>query len=311
IESFIGFNTVTTKALTSQYPTTVPFRSTAFSYEGTWSTTEKASSTRYIDDQLVKYNSTYSYWITYDSSDQEHQYSWPGGSTRLTFFSYSPASLSGTATVTTDGVGISSWDVKTQTGDILVADIAEDKTRNESLAGYTGVPTYFKHKLTRIVFRFGIASDATEETQVKITSISLKDVYSSGTYSRGGYSDDSWTGVNLESSWTLKSYEYGLVISRESLSDDLEFNMIPQMLTKGETTHPILEIGYKSSIDDGTTWEDKTASCFFDENLRQDTWEKGKKYIYTIYIGVGQYPIVLGGSVDDWGAGDISEITVG
>ena len=296
--SIIGFNTVCTKAVTSKYPTTVPFRSTAFSYSGTWDA-NKSSVTKYIDEELVKYNSTYSYWITYDG-DTEKAYSWPGGTTKLTFFSYSPETLKGTVSVTTDGVGISSWDVKTNTGDILVADIAQDKTKNESLAGYTGVPTLFKHKLSRIVFQFGIADDASDDdTKISLTSIVLNDVCSSGSYSRGGYADDKWTPSPSppKSSWSLFAGDLEL---SKSLSPDKEFNMIPQSLLATASTHPELVIGYKLSTDRGVTWESKTATCYFDENLRQESWEKGKKYTYTIYIGVGQYPIDFDASVAIW-----------
>lgn len=307
--SIIGFNTVCTKAVTSKYPTTVPFRSTAFSYSGTWDANKSSTTPRYIDEELVKYNSTYSYWITYDG-DTEKAYSWPGGDTKLTFFSYSPETLKGTVSVTTDGVGISSWDVKTNTGDILIADIAQDKTKNESLAGYSGVPTLFKHKLSRIVFQFGLAEEASEKTQIKVTSIVLKGVYSSGAYSRGGYADDQWSPSSLQSEWKL--YENtGLKLSKGSLSSELPFNMIPQSLLASGTTHPELVIGYDISTDDGTSWSSETASCFFDENLRLESWEKGKKYTYKIYIGVGQYPIKFTGGVTEWSNGDTSTITIG
>lgn len=297
--SIIGFNTVCTKAVTSKYPTTVPFRSTAFSYSGTWDANKSPVET-YINEELVKYNSTYSYWITYDDEDNEKAYPWPGGDTKLTFFSYSPSSLKGRVSVSTDGVGISSWDVTTDNRDILVADIAQDKTKNESLAGYTGVPTLFKHKLSRIVFEFGIADDASDDTKISLTSIVLKDVYSSGSYSRGGYADDQWRPSSLLSEWMLYKNNTGLNLSKGSLSDELPFNMIPQSLLASGTTHPELVIGYDISTDRGVTWRSETASCFFDENLRQESWEKGKKYTYTIYIGVGQYPIDFDASVAIW-----------
>lgn len=307
--SIIGFNTVCTKAVTSKYPTTVPFRSTAFSYSGTWNANKSPVDT-YINEELVKYNSTYSYWITYDG-DTEKAYSWPGGTTKLTFFSYSPETLKGTVSVTTDGVGISSWDVKTNTGDILVADIAQDKTKNESLAGYTGVPTLFKHKLSRIVFEFGIADDASDDTKIRLTSIVLKDVCFSGSYSRGGYADDKWTPSAPESSsWSWSLFAGDLELSK-SLSTDKEFNMIPQSLLASGTTHPELVIGYDISTDSGKNWRSETASCFFDENLRLESWEKGKKYTYKIYIGVGLYPIKFKGGVTDWSNGDTSTITIG
>lgn len=312
--SIIGFNTVSTstKAVTSKYPTDKPFRSTAFVYSGSWDT-DKASSTKYIDDALVKYNSEYSYWINYkEDGTTEDPKSWPGGTSKLTFFSYSPSTLKGTASVSIDGVSISSWDVTGDTGDILVADIAQDKTKNESLAGYTGVPTNFRHKLSKIVFRFSIADEAVEGTQVKVTSISLKDVYSAGSYSRGGYPDDNWTtsSTSLKSSgWSL--FSGSLDIEKGGFSAEKDFNMIPQRLVASASTHPVLEIGYDLSTDNGSNWESKTASCYFDENLRQEEWEKGKKYTYSFYIGVGQYPIEFDASVLDWTDFDQGTINIG
>lgn len=302
--SLIGFNTVSTKAA-SAYPTGNPFITTSYKLASgkTWDANKADAGSPIINQDEVTYNSTYNYWKT--ATD----YYWPTDGSTLTFFSYSPSSLKGRVSVSTDGVGISSWDVKTNTGDILVADIAQDKTKNESLAGYTGVPTLFKHKLSRIVFEFGIADDASDDTKISLTSIVLKDVYSSGSYSRGGYADDKWTPSPsaLETSWSLFAGDLEL---SKSLSTDKEFNMIPQSLLATGTTHPELVIGYKLRTDD-SSWESKTATCYFDENLRLESWEKGKKYTYKIYIGVGQYPIKFTGGVTDWSNGGTSTITIG
>lgn len=303
--SLIGFNTVSTKAA-SAYPTGNPFITTSYKLASgkTWDANKADAGSPIINQEEVTYNSTYNYWKT------AMDYYWPTDGSTLTFFSYSPSSLKGRVSVSTDGVGISSWDVTTDNRDILVADIAQDKTKNESLAGYTGVPTLFKHKLSRIVFQFGLAEEASKETQIKVTSIVLKGVYSSGAYSRGGYADDQWSPSSLQSEWKL--YENtGLKLSKGSLSSELPFNMIPQSLLASGTTHPELVIGYDISTDDGTSWSSETASCFFDENLRLESWEKGKKYTYKIYIGVGQYPIKFTGGVTEWSNEDTSTITIG
>ena len=220
--SLIGFTTVSTKAA-SAYPTGSPFITTSYQLASgkTWDA-NKADASLIINQEEVSYNATYNYWKT--AAD----YYWPTDGSTLTFFSYSPASLKGRVIVSTEGVRISSWDVTSNSGDILVADIAQDKTKNESLAGYTGVPTNFRQKLSKIVFRFSIADEADDATRVNVTSIRLKDVYSAGAYSRGGYSDDKWT----PSSTSLKSSDWGLysgslTISKGSFSAEQEFNMIP------------------------------------------------------------------------------------
>ncbi len=306
VRSLIGFTTVSTKAA-SAYPTGSPFITTSYKLASgkTWDA-NKEEARIFINQQEVRYNATYNYWKT--TTD----YYWPDDG-RLTFFSYSPTTLKGSKTsVSTDGVSISSWDVTSDSGDILVADIAQDKTKNESLAGYTGVPTNFRQKLSKIVFRFSIADEADDATRVNVTSIRLKDVYSAGAYSRGGYSDDKWT----PSSTSLKSSDWGLysgslTISKGSFSAEQEFNMIPQRLVASASAHPILEIGYNISTDNGVNWESKTASCYFDENLRQEEWEKGKKYTYKIYIGVGQHPIDFDASVVDWSDYDGLQVSIG
>ena len=305
--SLIGFTTVSTKAA-SAYPTGSPFITTSYQLASgkTWDA-NKAEASLNINQEEVSYNATYNYWKT------DTDYYWPTDGSTLTFFSYSPTTLKGSKTsVSTEGVRISSWDVTSDSGDILVADIAQDKTKNESLAGYTGVPTNFRQKLSKIVFRFRIADEADAATQVKVSSISLKDVYSAGLYSRGGYSDDKWTpsSTSLKSSrWSLYSGSFD--IARGSFSAEQEFNMIPQRLLASASAHPILEIGYSISTDGGANWESKTASCYFDENLRQEEWEKGKKYSYNIYIGVGQYPIDFDASVVEWTDCDGLKVPIG
>lgn len=305
--SLIGFTTVSTKAA-SAYPTGSPFITTSYKLASgkTWDA-NKAEAGININQEEVSYNATYNYWKT----DTDHY--WPTDGSTLTFFSYSPTTLKGSKTsVSTEGVSISSWDVTSDSGDILVADIAQDKTKNESLAGYTGVPTNFRQKLSKIVFRFCIADEADANTQVKVSTIRLKDVYSAGRYSRGGYSDDKWTpsSTSLKSSgWSL--YSGSIVIAKGSFSAEQEFNMIPQRLVASASAHPILEIGYSISTDSGLSWESKTASCYFDENLRQEEWEKGKKYSYNIYIGVGQYPIDFDASVDYWTDFDGLKVPIG
>ena len=307
--SLIGFTTVSTKAA-SAYPTGSPFITTSYKLASgkTWDANKAEASTFiFINQEEVSYNTTYNYWKT--AAD----YYWPTDGSTLTFFSYSPTTLKGSKTsVSTDGVSISSWDVTSDSGDILVADIAQDKTKNESLAGYTGVPTNFRQKLSKIVFCFSIANEAGDDTRVEVTSIRLKDVYSAGAYSRGGYSDDKWT----PSSTSLKSlgwelYSESLSIEKGSFSAEKEFNMIPQRLVASASAHPIMEIGYSISTDRGLHWESKTASCYFDENLRQEEWEKGKKYTYKIYIGVGQYPIDFDASVADWSDYNGLQVSIG
>ena len=137
-KSRIGFNTAMTKAAVG-YPTGSKFISTAYTIAstGSWdNASDRANADVRINEEEVSYNNTEKYWST------TTRYYWDNY--KYTFFSYSPSSLKDKVDVSTDGVAISNWDVEADaTTEILVADIAKDKTKNESFSGYSGVPTNF------------------------------------------------------------------------------------------------------------------------------------------------------------------------
>ena len=107
----------------------------------------------YIPISEVSYLSSVSTWST------ATPYYWPKTGS-LTFFSYSPykykeagstETLAVEALTGNDGFQLE-YDVDAhQDTDFMVADIAKDKTANETNGGYKGVPTVFRHKLTQIV----------------------------------------------------------------------------------------------------------------------------------------------------------------
>lgn len=136
------------------YPTTLPFGTLAYYLPSgnTWKD-HKANATLYIPKSMVVHNN--GNWKVDGKT-----YYWPKSGS-LTFFAYSPfAHEDGTLlavdkvsnTTHDDGIHILNYDVHAhQATDFMVADIAMDKTANESNGGYTGVPIVFRHKLSQIV----------------------------------------------------------------------------------------------------------------------------------------------------------------
>lgn len=136
------------------YPTGLPFGTLAYYLPSgkTWNA-NKADATLYIPKSEVVHNN--GNWEVKGKT-----YYWPKSGS-LTFFAYSPfAHEDGTLlavdkvynTTHDDGIHILNYDVHAhQATDFMVADIAEDKTANESNGGYTGVPIVFRHKLSQIV----------------------------------------------------------------------------------------------------------------------------------------------------------------
>lgn len=311
-KSRIGFNTAMTKAAVG-YPTGSKFISTAYTIASTktWdNASDRAGATLLIDEEEVSYNVTEKYWSTTTARYWDANY-------KYTFFSYSPSSLKDKVDVSTDGVAISNWDVEADaTTEILVADIAKDKTKNESFSGYSGVPTNFRQKLSKLSFKMRISEYAANNTKVTLREIKLSHICTRGNYSKGGYADDVWTVVEgSRKTGTTGTSVFTVFTGSQELSTESDFNpdsklIIPQSLLQSGSYHPTLIVEYKIQVGEGAV-ETKTAKCYFDINLRQESWEKGMEYTYTIHIGVGQYPIEFDATVDNWSTINNGEVNIG
>lgn len=311
-KSRIGFNTAMTKAAVG-YPTGSRFISTAYSIAstGSWdNVSDRAYATEIINEEEVYYIPAERYW----STTIAHYWD---ANRKYTFFSYSPSSLKGTkVSVRTDGVAISNWDVEADAREILVADIAKDKTKNESFSGYSGVPTNFRQKLSKLSFKMRISEYAANNTKVTLREIKVSHICTRGNYSKGGYADDVWTVVEgSRKTGTTGTSVFTVFTGSQELSTESYFNpdsklIIPQSLLQSGSYHPTLIVEYQIQVGTGAA-ETKTAECHFDINLRQESWEKGMEYTYTIHIGVGQYPIEFDATVDNWSAINNGEVNIG
>ena len=302
----IGYEVVENQPVTKAvFPTDQTFMSTAYRLTSgmTWDANSVQAEQHFNTlQEEVKYQGTY--WKT------DHDYYWPTDGGSLTFFSYTPKSVS--ATITKDGVSVNSWDVVAKKGQvILVADIAKDKTKNESYAGFSGVPTLFRHKLSKVSFRVAKSAYAEEGIDVSIKSIKIVDIYTKGNYTRGGYENDAWSGWKGQKTTSdpYVVYDSGatpVLVDNTPVQKGEDMIMIPQMLSQNGSRHPRVIVEYKTSTEPDIT----TAECFFVENFRSGQWAKGNHYTYTIYIGVGQYPIEFDGSVSDWSSTDMGATIV-
>lgn len=300
----IGYNVVTSNPVksTSAYGNDGTFMSSAYALKSSQSwDSDAASATLEFGPEEVKWNG--SYWST-----DPKQY-WPSDK-KLTFFSYAPATLKDKdygVSIGKEGVAANGWDALGSHKDktFLVADIAKDKTKNEAYAGYTGVPTHFRHKLCKLTFRVA-ASDLVEKgTEVYLLKATLNGFYSKADYSKGGTSSESWSGLSNQQ----KDY----VLFESSGADDgkltsdyksKEWIMIPQS-TSGIT----LTINYRTKY--GSTTKDDSATLSLADDFRSGAWGMGQHITYSLKIGAGRIPILFDGSSDAWdttGEGGIIEI---
>lgn len=295
------------------YPTNSKFISTAYTIasDKTWdNASDRAGAAVLINEEEVSYNNTEKYWSTTETAHY-----WDANR-KYTFFSYSPSSLKGKVSVSTDGVAISNWDVETDATEILVADIAKDKTKNESFSGYSGVPTNFRQKLSKLSFKMRISEYAASDTKVTLREIKVSHICTRGNYSKGGYADDVWTVVEgSRKTGTSGTSVFTVFSGNQALSNESDSNpdsklIIPQSLLQSGDYHPKLIVKYDIQVGNGDV-ETKTAECYFDINLRQESWVMGMEYTYTIHIGVGQYPIEFDGTVDAWNVVNNGEVNIG
>ena len=293
-QSLVAYNVVSSTAAqtkaTTAFPTTSTFMSSAYQLNSgqSWDS-NYASSTLKFGPEEVKYMGTY--W----STDDKHF--WEDGKT-LTFFSYAPASLSSLGlTISKEGVSVNAWDVTNDSMKnrlILVADVAKDKVKNESFAGFTGVPTHFRHKLSKVSIRLA-ESTYSEADDIYVTKLSIGSYYASADFKKGGTDAESWTNLKNPVNETVL---YENATGRKLLRDAfwvLDNVMIPQTLTADS----YLTISYKS-VKSGVTNDEGPVTLYFMRDFRSGIWAIGTHVTYTLKVGAGMFPIQFEASADAW-----------
>lgn len=293
-QSLVAYNVVSSTAAqtkaTTAFPITSTFMSSAYQLNSgqSWDS-NYASSTLKFGPEEVKYMGTY--W----STDDKHF--WEDGKT-LTFFSYAPASLSSLGlTISKEGVSVNAWDVTDDSMKdklILVADVAKDKVKNESFAGFTGVPTHFRHKLSKVSIRLA-ESTYSEADDIYVTKLSIGSYYAKADFKKGGTDAESWTNFqNSVSETVLYEAATGKLLSRDAFWV-LDNVMIPQTLTADS----YLTISYKS-VKSGVTKDEGPVTLYFMRDFRSGIWAIGTHVTYTLKVGAGMFPIQFEASADAW-----------
>ena len=293
-QSLVAYNVVSSTAAqtkaTTAFPTTSTFMSSAYQLNSgqSWDS-NYASSTLKFGPEEVKYMGTY--W----STDDKHF--WEDGKT-LTFFSYAPASLSSLGLIiSNEGVSVNSWDVTDDSKKdklILVADVAKDKVKNESFAGFTGVPTHFRHKLSKVSIRLA-ESTYSEADDIYVTKLSIGSYYAKADFKKGGTDAESWTNFqNSVSETVLYEAATGKLLSSDAFWV-LDNVMIPQTLTADS----YLTISYKS-VKSGVTKDEGPVTLYFMRDFRSGIWAIGTHVTYTLKVGAGMFPIQFEASADAW-----------
>lgn len=256
--------------------------------------------------------------------DQTASHYWPKEG-NLTFFAYSLNSSSLTDKSGTDTYftclnhesqyGIfGSLNLNTNPNtDFLVADIASDKTANEKVYNFNGVPTLFKHKLSRVKFAVRKKSDYPGAT-ITLNSITFKNLVYGMTYTQ--YQNDEAKGIipdymypgtaRSDQEYTKTDFEVSSSTAFAPVPDanEVRYIYIPQNFKDITDADKIatIEVKYTVTLKKGTSETDKGISETYTKTLNVkdifDSWEIGKRYTFNLIFSLDEINWAPG--VDDW-----------
>ena len=173
---------------------------------------------------------------------------------------------------------------------------------------YNGVDIQFNHALSYLVFQVKTVGDYSP-TQFRLNAITLSGIYTTGNFTQNPTAPATNWAVDEddEKIGTYKAYTAGTLSFTSTAvpvpeTDKKEIILLPQTLTASQQT---ITVDYEISTD-GTNWISQTKSADI-VNGTVSAWEMGKKYTYTISIGVDE--IIFDPAVSTWTNADGGTIT--
>lgn len=220
----------------------------AYAYQGEWDGTQ---SPNYIDnEQATKTGETYGF---------NPVHVWPGNAYQMAFFAYAPYDETGQIFDETTGAPTLAYTVPTditKQNDLLACwqtGISGDKREAQQLK--------FSHLCTAVKFKVG---DGLENA---VTSISIQNVYGSGTYS---VDDTQWTATgDANGTYTFVIEEEETPADAELTNGESVFMMIPQVLPESA----MIEVKYKS---------EEGQEKKYTAGIGGKEWQKGHTVVYTL-----------------------------
>lgn len=264
-----------------------------------------------------------------------NSYYWPKSEkSSLTFFAWSKntneCSLAGGATVSCDpqkGIAFTGYDVTSNKNvDLLVADVAANKTGNENLYTYSGVPTLFRHKLSYVIFKV--------KTQKAYAGkeFALKSIKFVGLGSKASYDQKANDGIdpvyNTVGEWAAPTATADQVYFNATtpvVFTDTDFVLetaatasvdqkyyLPQALTTvtpGAGVAGSIEVVYTIKTTEGTAESTETVTRYISaKSMFADDLKINKKYTCTLTFSLDE--ITWDPAVQDWDPVTAADITI-
>lgn len=319
----ITFQTVSTKAGTA-FDKSNHFFSYAYFLEKDkhWDKANLLTDAKaYIDNAEISYKSGKDVWAATET------YHWPKQGS-LTFFAWTdntPAPSVGTGAAVscapTTGIKITNYSVKeNKNKDILVADIAKDKSSNETVTGRDwseGVPTVFRHALAKVEFKINKRENYPNVT-FKVKSITLNKVSTKGTFTQGSPTESwGWSGQDTPDDLTV--FTGNVEVTKTENPAPAEYHaldsgdysiVLPQNFDNGT---PTLTIEYEiitnytgTEVKETVKGTKALKDIYKSTTMSTGKWESKKKYVLEITLGLNE--IFWDPSIEGWENGDVTNI---
>lgn len=235
-------------------------------------------------------------------------YYWPKDGGKLTFFAYSLnrdnlTLTGGDSHFTCDAVtGISGAIdlMANKNTDFMVADIAKDKTANESLNSINGVPTLFKHKLSKVACTVKRASYY-PNVKFELNKIEFLSVCHYATY--GQFVNDGAGTIKevitpgRKDTLVYTSATQEITSTATAVANEDVVIYIPQKFddatSKIKVTYTIT-----TTVEGSTTPVVQTVVREYPINDKFAEWEMGKKYIFNLTFSLDE--ILWAPAVEPW-----------
>lgn len=268
----------------------------------TWAA-DKAASQPYIVNSKISHKNNI--W-----KDQNKSYYWPKDGGSLSFLAYSlnkdNLTLAGEhSEFTCDNAGgvqghIELMDNKNT--DFLVAEIAADKTANESQYVFNGVPTLFKHKLSRVACTVKKAANYADK-KFELKEINFLKVATYGSY--GQLPTEKFTaGTATNDQVYTKAVQEITTTAAAVAAEDVVIYM-PQ--TFADATAKIqVKYTVTTTVGTGTVVENCVKEFSIKDKFAE--WAMGKKYTFNITFALNE--ITWDPAVEKWEDATAADVTI-
>ena len=258
----------------------------------TWAA-DKATSQPYIVNSKISHKN--GIW-----KDQAKSYYWPKDGGSLTFLAYSlnkdNLTLAGEHSEFTcdnaGGVQVHIELMDNKNTDFLVAEIAADKTANESQYVFNGVPTLFKHKLSRVACTVKKAADYADK-KFELKEINFLKVATYGSY--GQIPNDKFTAgtATNDQIYTAATQEITTTAAPVATEDVVIY--MPQTFAD-ETAQIQVKYTVTTTVGTGSVVENCVKEISIKDKFAE--WAMGKKYTFNITFALDE--ITWDPAVEKW-----------